>query len=379
MTGDGTDTSDGRADGLALLVASPIYRAASFGNAHPLSFPRMATLFDLCDTLGWLASGRLRQSRQASVRQLMRYHDRAYIEALKAADRTGQVDRKVREQHHIGSMENPLFSGVYQQAATSVGGSILAAELALEGRVVFHPAGGTHHGRPDRASGFCYFNDPVFAVMTLLDHSVAPVLYVDLDAHHGDAVQDAFELDKRVFSVSIHEENRWPYSGAIDDRGGGQARNLPVPEKFNDSELDFLMVESVLPLAQRFAPQAIVITCGADGLDGDPLSRMALSNVALWQAVEQLTRLVPSTVVLGGGGYNPWTLARCWAGLWARLSKQPIPTELPAAARRLLRSLECDLVDLEDVQETWCSRIVDLPRPGVVRAAVKSIAATVLH
>ena len=374
-----TNQAENSAGGSALFVASPVYCAASFGRGHPLSFPRIGILLDLCNALGWLTNGRLRQSSEASKSQLMQFHDLAYIEILQAADQVGHVDRRVRERHHLGTMENPLFPGVYQQASTAVGGSILAAELALEGRVVFHPPGGTHHGRPDRASGFCYFNDPVFALMRFLDHGLERVLYVDLDAHHGDAVQDAFEQDKRVFTVSIHEENRWPYSGAIDDRACGQARNLPVPPEFNDSELEFLMVESVLPLARRFAPQAIVITCGADGLDGDPLSKMALSNVALWQAVEQLTELVSSTVVLGGGGYNPWTLARCWAGLWARLSKQPIPTELPTSAQRLLRSLECDLVEEEDVRETWCSRIADLPQHGKVRAAVKSIAATVLN
>jgi acetoin utilization protein AcuC len=365
--------------GMALFVASPIYRASSFGAAHPLSFPRMATLLDLCDALGWLENGCLRESAAADTSQLQRYHGKAYIEALRAADESGHVDRQVREQHHIGTMENPLFAGVYQQAATAVGGSILAAELALEGRVVFHPPGGTHHGRPHRASGFCYFNDPVFALLALLEEGLDRVLYVDLDAHHGDAVQDAFETDQRVMTISVHEDNRWPYTGAVDDRALGSARNLPVPAHFNDSELGFLMDEAVLPLCQRFAPEAIVVTCGADGLDGDPLSNMLLSNGALWQAVEKLTEQVPAAVILGGGGYNPWTLARCWAGLWARLSHQPIPARLPPAAQRLLCSLECDLVDEEDLRDCWCNAIADLPRPGPVREAVKAVAATVLH
>lgn len=361
-----------------LFVVNKVHRAAGFGHAHPLSIPRIATLLDLCDTLGWLGEGRARRSSQASVSQLRKFHDPDYIEALRLADQSGKVDKTVREIHHIGTMENPLFPGVYEQASTAVGGSILAAELALEGRIVFHPTGGTHHGRPQRASGFCYFNDPVFAILTLLEHGIDRVLYVDLDAHHGDAVQDAFETDKRVLTISIHEENRWPNTGAVDDRGMGQARNLPVPKQFNDSELEYLMARAVLPLGQRFSPQAVVVTCGADGLAGDPLSAMALSNVALWLAVEQLTDIVSIAVVLGGGGYNPWTLARCWAGLWARLSKQEIPSQLPASAQRLLQSLECDLVDEEDVNQTWCTAIADLPRPGVVREAVKSVAATVL-
>ena len=206
---------------------------------------------------------------------------------------------------------------------------MLAAELALEGHVVFHPSGGTHHGRPDRASGFCYFNDPVFALLTLLEHGLERLLYVDLDAHHGDGVQDAFADDPRVLTVSIHEEKRWPHSGLVDDRARGGARNLPVPAGFNDDELGFLMREAVLPLADAFAPQAVVVTCGADPLAGDPLSKLELSNVALWQAVESLVQLTQRSVVLGGGGYNPWTVVRCWSGLWGRLSGREIPAGLP--------------------------------------------------
>ena len=183
-------------------------------------------------------------------------------------------------------------------------------------------------------AGFCYFNDPVFSIMTFLDQGIERVLYVDLDAHHGDGVQDAFAEDPRVLTVSIHEEKRWPHSGLVEDRADGAARNLPVPAGFNDSELEYLMDQAVLPLADRFDPQALVITCGADGLEGDPLSRLALSNVGLWPAVEKLVDCCDRTVVLGGGGYNPWTVVRCWGGLWGRLSGRQIPAVLPPGAGR---------------------------------------------
>src|SRR5690606_33038489 len=112
----------------------------------------------------------------------------------------------------------------------------------------------------------------------------------------------------------------------------------------NDSELDLLLAEAVLPAAARFEPEAVVVTCGTDALAGDPLSGMELSNVALWDAVDALRGLGGRTVILGGGGYNPWTLSRCWAGLWARLSGREIPDRLPPAAAALLASLDCDLV-----------------------------------
>ena len=187
-----------------------------------------------------------------------------------AADAKGSVDKEMRERYRIGTMENPLFPGLFKRASTAVGGSILASELAMDERVVFHPSGGTHHGRPDRASGFCYFNDPVFAILTFLARGIERVLYVDLDAHHGDGVQDAFAEDSRVLTISIHEEKRWPHSGLVEDRASGAARNLPVPREFNDSEMDFLIENAVRPLASDFTPGALVITCGADGLQGDP-------------------------------------------------------------------------------------------------------------
>lgn len=358
----------------ALFVASEFCRRRGFGEHHPLAIPRVATVLELAEILGWLDAGCYRDSPVATVEQLVAFHDPQYVEALRQADATNRVDVAVRERYRFGTLENPLFPGVYARAATAVGGSIRAAELALEGRVVFHPAGGTHHGRPDRASGFCYFNDPVFAIRTLLDRGVDRVLYVDLDAHHGDGVQDAYLDDARVLVVSIHEADRWPRTGAADDRGHGYARNLPVPPGFNDAELGFLMAEVVMPLADGFAPQAVVVTCGTDALAGDPLSRMALSNGALWDAVERVLDVAAPAVVLGGGGYNPWTLARCWTGLWGRICGRAIPVVLPRAAQAVLAGLSCDLVDDDDVQAEWLTSLADAPRSGAVREAVLDLA-----
>jgi len=362
-----------------LFVGSDVYRAAAFGAHHPLSIIRVAGVVDVCSLLGWFEPGQFHDSPRADERQLTKFHHPDYVAALRAADAAGRVDPVVRRRYRIGTMENPLFPGLYRRATTAVGGSIRAAELALDGRVVFHPSGGTHHGRPDRASGFCYFNDPVFALLTLLERGLERVLYVDLDAHHGDGVQDAFADDARVMTVSIHEEKRWPHSGPVEDRALGAARNLPVPAGFNDDELDFLMREAVLPLARAYAPEAVVVTCGADPLAGDPLSKLELSNVALWRAVESLVELTQRSVVLGGGGYNPWTVIRCWSGLWGRLNGHPIPAELPGPVRDLLAGLECDLIDEEDVPETWRTRLADEPNRGPVRPQVRALPALVLH
>src|SRR5262249_59731651 len=119
--------------------------------------------------------------------------------------------------------------------------------------------------------------------------------------------QDAFAADERVFTLSIHEAGRWPYSGSVDDRAGGSALNLPVPAGFSDSEMAFLFDEVVLPTAVRLRPEAIVLQCGADGLADDPISGLKLSNRALWRVVKGLLDQAPRLLVLGGGGYKPWS------------------------------------------------------------------------
>ncbi len=356
-----------------VFISHEIYRQAAYGTNHPLAIPRVELVMDLCGALGWLTQDELWISPRASEAQLTQFHAPEYVRAFQRAAEAGKVDREVRERFAIGTMENPLFSGVFQRATTSVGGSIRAAELALEGRIAYHPAGGTHHGRSDRASGFCYFNDPVFALLALLAGGAQRILYVDLDAHHGDAVQDAFADDARVWTISLHEQGRWPHTGDTADVGRGHACNLAVPAHFNDSELRLLLDEVILPLAQRIAPQAVVLVCGADALAGDPLSSMALSNVALWGAAERIVALAPAAVVLGGGGYNPWTVTRYWTGLWGTLSGRTIPATLPKAARARLAGLQCDLIDDDEVLEEWLTSLADPPNEGRVREQIETM------
>ena len=192
-------------DAEPFFVGSDIYRKPAFGFNHPLNIVRHAAVNDLLQMLGWLDETRFRESQPATIEQLLEFHDRAYVRALQYANATGKVEPDVRERYQVGTFENPFFPGLFERASMTVGGSILSAELATQGRVVFHPSGGTHHGRTDRASGFCYFNDPVFAILTLLKHGSESVLYIDLDAHHGDGVEDAFFEERRVTTLSIHE------------------------------------------------------------------------------------------------------------------------------------------------------------------------------
>ncbi|MDE3239990.1 MAG: acetoin utilization protein AcuC [Paracoccaceae bacterium] len=362
------------------FISSEIYRATGYSGNHPLAIARVGPVMTIARHLGWFTETTpYLESPQASLDALRRFHAPDYIDALRDAEAAGRVSPDAREVYNIGTMENPVFPGLFQRAATSVGGSILAAKHALAHGLAFHPAGGTHHGMRARANGFCFFNDPVFAILTLLDAGTSRVLYIDLDAHHGDGVEAAFAQDPRVMTISLHEENRWPFSGTLHDRAGGHARNLPVPRALNDSEFDRLIDTAVLPLTRAFRPDAMVLTCGADPLCGDPLSSLALSNGALTDAILRLVPLAPATVVLGGGGYNPWTVARFWTLLWGRLAGHAIPDRLPEEATALLTTLDCDLVEEEDRDPAWFTTLQDPRNDGPVRDRIDDIAAAVLR
>ena len=386
------------ADGAARrpqFIGSDIYRRSTYGSKHPLAIPRVSTCIDLCRALGWLPGAVYHDSPRASPAELARFHDPAYVAALQEAEAAQSVPREVKARYHIGCNGNPVFREVFSRPATAAGGSMLAARLLLAAppangppAVVYNPAGGTHHGRRDRASGFCYLNDPALGILTLLDGGLERVLYLDVDAHHGDGVQDAFAGDPRVLTVSVHEADRWPMGkvagdaaprpGSAADRGGGNARNLPVPPGFNDGELAYVLEAAILPLADAFEPQAVVLQCGSDALLEDPLSRLALSNGALWRVVAAVAGLAPRVLVLGGGGYNPWSVGRCWAGVWATLNGFAVPERLPPAAEALLRALEWRHSRGRNPPEAWFTTLADPPRPGPIRAEVREVVAAVL-
>lgn len=362
-----------------LYLGGEIYRHSSYGSKHPLSIPRVSVATDIALAMGWLAADRHIDSPMANPDDLARFHVPDYIAAVQRIERSqrAQPDDVVR--FNIGKLENPVFPEMFRRPATGAGAAILAASLVRDGGVVFSPASGTHHARPGRASGFCFFNAPVLAILGLLDAGLDRILYVDIDAHHGDGVQDAFHDDPRVLTLSIHDETRWPYTGKIDDRAGGMARNLPVPPGFNDTELRHLMREAVIPLAEAFRPQALVMQCGADSLADDPLSRLDLSNNAYWEAVRSLLPLAPRAILVGGGGYNPWSVGRCWAGIWATLVGAD-PTAAPnAATEAVLRGLTWNRREGRDPPERWFTTLADPPNEGAVRDQVRAVAAAALE
>lgn len=362
------------ADPHARFITHPVFRRPGFGTLHPLSTNRQAAVLDVCEALGWLPPERIAIAPLAGREVLERFHTGHYLDALEDACADMSAAPEVRTRYNLGTMECPLFEGLMERARASVGGAMLAARLALAGNVAFHPGGGTHHGRPDRASGFCYFNDPVFAVLALLDAGLDRVLYLDLDAHHGDGVEDAFAADPRVTLISIHEAGRWPGTGALREPPDDRILNIPVPRGLTDAEFVLLWNDVVALAIERRAPQAAVVTLGADGLADDPLSAMQLHNTTLWDAVDAVRARVPHVAILGGGGYNPWTTVRLWAGLWGRLVGEALPDVLPLAAATVLEGLTCDLVDDEERRPKWTTRLTDPQTGGLVRLEIRDLA-----
>ncbi|MGI1663419.1 acetoin utilization protein AcuC [Palleronia sp. KMU-117] len=355
----------------ALFLGSEIYRGASYGAWHPLAIPRVSTVIDLARALGWLPPERFRTSPRAKAAALTAWHTPRYIAALEAAEAAQQVDDAIRARHGLGTTANPVFPEMFRRPATAAGGSILAGELLADPGVVFNPGGGTHHGMPDRANGFCYLNDAALAILSLRRAGARRVAYVDIDAHHCDGVEHGFAKDTDVTLVSVHEERRWPFTGALTDRGAGRVWNLPVPRGFNDTEFTAVLDDLILPVVAEARPDAIVLQCGADAVEEDPLSRLALSNRSHVRAAVALRALAPRLLVLGGGGYNPWSVARAWTAVWGALSGQEAPDRLPPEAAQVMAALPWPRKPGFVPPAPWVTTLLDPPREGPIRDEVR--------
>lgn len=356
-----------------LFIGHEIYRHSSYGGQHPLRVPRVSTVMDLSRALGWLPDDQYHSSPRARPKALWGFHTPEYISALMRAERRGVVSDGDRARFHLGTPSNPVFAEMFRRPATSAGGALLAGELLAQGGIVYHPAGGTHHGLPDRANGFCYLNDPVLAMHALRHHGAQRIAYVDIDAHHADGVEVGFAGDTDARLISVHEEGLWPGTGQLHDDGGGTFFNLPVPRGMNDDEMAYIRDALIVPAMRRFAPDAVVLQCGADALEEDPQAHLSLSNNAHVGVVRAMMGLAPRLLVLGGGGYNPWSVGRCWTAVWGALNGQEVPEALPASAEAVLRALRFEGHSKgRNPPAHWFTTLHDTPRGGPVRDEIKT-------
>ncbi len=354
-----------------IFIGSDIYRHSSYGGRHPLSIPRVSTVMDLARALGWLPAAQYRTSPRAKPAALTGFHTPDYVDALMRAEAEGAVDAETRGRHALGTFSNPVFPEVFRRPATGAGGVMLAAELVREGGVVHVPGGGTHHALSDRANGFCYLNDPVLCILHLRALGMRRIAYVDIDAHHCDGVEVAFAGAPDVLMISVHEEDRWPFTGRLQDDGGGNAFNLPVPRGFGDAGMALVRERLVLPALGIFEADAIVLQSGADGVTEDPLSRLAMSNGAHAAMALALRTMSPRLIVLGGGGYNPWSVGRCWTRIWGALNGFEAPARLPLEAAEVLEALTWSgRAAGRSPPPEWKATLADPPRQGLDPAAL---------
>lgn len=365
----------------AVFIASERFRGHSYGGNHPLNIPRVPLTRDLINAYRPMGPDDYLEAREATAEELGWFHDGAYIEALRQCQERGRVSSQHRQKFNLGNFENPFFENIFSIPALAAGGSIQGAEQVIAGRMAFNPAGGMHHGMPGRARGFCYINDVALGIMRLRRQGYR-VLYFDMDAHHGDGVQFAFDCDPDTLTVSFHMDTAYAYprrGGGIDDRGRTEtAINLPLPEELNDSEYR-LAFNTLWPrILSVFTPDAVVLQTGTDILHHDPLSKLRCSNRLFLEIVERIIDDAPRDcggrprlLVLGGGGYHPAALARCWTGVWSNLASWNLPDELPQVGRRLLQGVGRQDEQGPSGKAALYIKRLDPPAEGSVRDAIR--------
>ncbi|REJ34833.1 MAG: acetoin utilization protein AcuC [Bacillota bacterium] len=320
--------------------------AYRFSDTHPLNPMRLVATLDLLRATGLLQPSDIVPFGPASTGDLALVHDRRYIAAVQrfSAPQAALSPSEQREAlaFGLGTADNPLFPGMHDAAALVVGGALRAAELVMSGTVdhAVHLGGGLHHALPDRAAGFCIYNDPAVAIAHIRKTG-ARVAYVDIDAHHGDGVQWIFYEDPDVLTISIHESGHYLFPGTGHEHergrgpGWGTAINIPLaPGTGDDSWLRCF--EAVVPPALRaFRPDVLVTQHGCDAHLWDPLTHLSLSLGALTRAAAILHRLAHELcegrwIVLGGGGYDLLRVVpRAWTSLWAEVAGRLVPDALP--------------------------------------------------
>ena len=242
----------------AAFVYDPSLSQHVLRQDHPMRPIRLQHTYDLLDAYGAFRDADVIPPRQATVAELATFHSRPYIEAVERLSRNQDL-------HNMASFnfslmgDNPIYPGIFEAASLSTGASMVAAEMVAEGtvRAAFNISGGLHHAAADHASGFCVFNDPVVAINYFLSRGMK-VAYVDIDAHHGDGVQDAFYDTDSVLTISTHESGQFlfPGTGFADEIGSGAGRgfavNLPLFPYTGDDAYLWAFNEVVIPLVQAF-------------------------------------------------------------------------------------------------------------------------------
>lgn len=303
----------------AAIVWDEALTGYDFGASHPMHPIRLELTALLADSFGLLDGALILDAPIASRCELEQVHDPAFLDALNAASLPAADRPAVSSLNRWGlaTPEVPVFEGMADASARLVGGSLNAIRAILDGRTrrAVHFAGGMHHAKHAFAGGFCVLNDIVAALQTALDAGEERIVYLDLDVHHGDGVEQAFWDDPRVTTISIHQSGQslYPGTGFIQDAGGpnaaGHAINIPVPDGTRPADWLRLLDAVVMPLIRTIRPTLLVTQHGADTHRIDPLADLDLTIEAQRAAMLMCRDAAQEAaggrwLALGGGGYS---------------------------------------------------------------------------
>ncbi|APG25826.1 MAG: acetoin utilization protein AcuC [Syntrophotalea acetylenica] len=326
-----------------------------FGGNHPFKVERFALTHRLLCGLDLLSAPEVRivEAQLADESDLHSFHHLDYLEKLKEFSEA--EGRRADFRFGLGDHENPVFPGVFDWVRLCCGATLEAVRQVLdEGcHCAFNMAGGWHHAHAARASGFSYLNDAVIAINAMVNRGLR-VAYIDLDAHHGDGVQEAFYRTDRVLTISLHETGKdfFPYSGFVRELGAGAGYgytvNLPFAPHSDDLVFEQALRRVVMPLLHAYQPDVLVSQMGMDILRTDPLTRLEMTTGSVELAARLLRRTGLPWVALGGGGYDRLNTARGWTLLWAVMSDQKVADDLPEEILSTLKTLGYATTALRD-------------------------------
>ena len=320
-------------------------RSYDFGPHHPFTEASRASAVRLLEAAGVVGgpdppAARVDRVDPAPDELLRRFHGPEYLALVRKLDARGRRE-------FLDRGDTPSFPGCFDAAARLVAATVAGARAVLDGRTVaaFHPGGGLHHAHPDRASGFCIFNDVALAVRTALDAGVGRVAYLDVDVHHGDGVMYGYYEDGRVLDIDFHQDGRTIFPGTGDPGevgrgdGAGLKVNVPLPPRAGDEAFVPLFRRLVPPLVREHRPGLIVLQLGVDAHAGDGLGSLQYTHRSYDAAIATVLELAREVgggrlLVTGGGGYAAGPVAVTLARAGARLAGHELRGALPESWRR---------------------------------------------
>ncbi|KAH8813054.1 hypothetical protein F5884DRAFT_670334 [Xylogone sp. PMI_703] len=286
---------------------------------HPMKPHRIRLAHSLIMNYGIYKKMEIYRAKPATRHEMTQFHTDEYIDFLQKVT-PDNMDSFSKEQgkYNVGD-DCPVFDGLFEFCGISAGGSMEGAARLNRGKcdIAINWAGGLHHAKKSEASGFCYVNDIVLGIIELLRFKKR-VLYIDIDVHHGDGVEEAFYTTDRVMTVSFHKYGEYfPGTGELRDIGVGQGKhyavNFPLRDGIDDVTYKSIFEPVIQSVMDYYQPEAIVLQCGGDSLSGDRLGCFNLSMRGHANCVNFVKSFGMPTLVLGGGGYTMRNVARTWA------------------------------------------------------------------